>query len=291
MLLRRPELFAVAGCRVTGPRAAVVERMARGLRTAPAALPVVRELVRRLKSLPEHAWRTQRLAPQTLGVRRAVEQARSPESLLFHELPAALELSFFGDDALADDAIELFFKRLNRALEELSQVTSTVIAQARDLLLAACGLPSGEAGWGTFTGLAGVMTEHVTQPALLPLLRRAADSGPAQIVLESTLAYVASRPPRSWSDGDVDRFASQARVLGGHFKAERNGYHPEVALTEAQRARSTRIAAEMRIQLDEEWQNDPVTVQAALQTLLADLRAVAQPPSTTARANGSTKNV
>ena len=29
VLLRRPELFAVAGCRVVGPRAAVVERLAR----------------------------------------------------------------------------------------------------------------------------------------------------------------------------------------------------------------------------------------------------------------------
>ena len=30
VLLRRPELFAVAGSRVTGPRAAVVDRLARG---------------------------------------------------------------------------------------------------------------------------------------------------------------------------------------------------------------------------------------------------------------------
>lgn len=65
VLLRRPELFAVAGCRVTGPRAAVIERLARGLQVDAAALPVVRELIRRLKTLPHHVWRTSQRSEQT----------------------------------------------------------------------------------------------------------------------------------------------------------------------------------------------------------------------------------
>jgi hypothetical protein len=73
VLLRRPELFAVAGCRVAGPRSAVVKRLAAGLRTDAATMPVVRELVRRLKTLPDHAWRTQRLAAHTLVVRCTME--------------------------------------------------------------------------------------------------------------------------------------------------------------------------------------------------------------------------
>jgi len=40
--------------------------------------PVVRELIRRLNTLPDHAKRTQRLHPTTLALRRAVEQARAP---------------------------------------------------------------------------------------------------------------------------------------------------------------------------------------------------------------------
>ena len=66
VLLRRPELFAVAGCRVAGLRAAVVERMARGLQVPPYVMPVVRSLISRLKALPEHAWCTQYLPAPAL---------------------------------------------------------------------------------------------------------------------------------------------------------------------------------------------------------------------------------
>ncbi len=72
VLLRRPELFAVTGCRIVGPRRAVIERLARGLQTEAAAMPVVRELIRQMKSLPEHAWRTQRLSPTTLATHLVV---------------------------------------------------------------------------------------------------------------------------------------------------------------------------------------------------------------------------
>ena len=76
----------------------VVQRLARGLQTKPTAMPVVRELIRRLKSLPEHAWRTQRLAGTTLATRHAIEVARSPERLLFQELPAVFGLTPFAED-------------------------------------------------------------------------------------------------------------------------------------------------------------------------------------------------
>lgn len=95
VLLRRPELFAIVGVRVSGPRAAIVERLALGLETDTAVLPIVRELMRRLRTLPDYTWRTQRLAPPTLALRRAIEQARTPERLLFHDLPLALELRPF----------------------------------------------------------------------------------------------------------------------------------------------------------------------------------------------------
>lgn len=49
--------------------------------------PVARALITRLKALPEHAWRTQRLPAQALTLRRAVDLARSPERFLFQELP------------------------------------------------------------------------------------------------------------------------------------------------------------------------------------------------------------
>ncbi len=92
VLLRRPDLFGLAGCRLVGPRRTVLERFAHNLSVEVAVMPVVRELLRQVKALPEYAWRTQRLPDHALRVRTAMERAHSPEQLLFNDLPAALNL-------------------------------------------------------------------------------------------------------------------------------------------------------------------------------------------------------
>lgn len=265
VLLRRPELFAVAGSRVTGPRAAVVDRLARGLGVTPAALPVVRDLLRRLRSLPEHAWRTQRLSSHALAVRRAVEAARSPEQLLFHDLPVALDVAPFpeaGGDYRTDD----FFDRLNAALAELAEATPRAVAAARDALLVACGLPAGEGGWRQLRAEAAELEPQVSDPRLLPLLRRATDATEAT-ALESALAFVAGRPPRSWTDADADRFADQAAALGQVYRRERLARLPHAALTPAQQARSREIAAALRAFLHTQYDDDPAVIEAALRSL------------------------
>jgi hypothetical protein len=236
VLLRRPELFAVAGCRTDGPRARVLERIAKSWNVAPKTVPVVRELVRRLRSLPEHAWRTRRLPPQALALREAVAQARSPERLLFFDIPAALGVEIPPQHSQsAEQEIERFFEALNSALRALSEVTPQTILWARDELLRAFGLPEGWVGWRLFRSQAAVLRDRVSHEQLRPLLVRAAaelcsppahpptgsDSEPADSddeVLESVLAYVAGRPPRSWTDADVERFPRMALTFGELYR-------------------------------------------------------------------------
>jgi len=274
VLLRRPELFAVAGCRIVGPRLAVIQRLATGLQTQPAAMAVVRELIRRLKTLPEHAWRTQRLSATTLAARRVIEVARSPESLLFYELPSALGVPGFAEADKADkEQIEEFFDKLNQMLQELTAATPRLITAARDQFLLACGLPAGDEGWQQFLELATDMAPHVSQPSLSPLLRRAKETPEPKAALESTLAYVANRPPRLWTDGDTERFTIQAGALGDLFRAERNGHAPDADLTSAQMEQSQRIAANLRRGLPDPTEADPRVLRAALRTLLRELDA------------------
>ena len=273
VLLRRPELFAVAGCRVVGPRAAVVERLARGFRTSPASMPVVRELVRRLRALPEHAWRTQHLSARALAVRRAVESARSPERLLFHELPAAVELPPFPDDALVKAQLELFFDRLNSTLQELANVTPQLMARARDALLEASGLPAGEESWMRYIVLAREMAPTVTQANLALLLRRVGDSADPRAALDSGLAFVSDRPARGWSDADAERFMRQAAVLGKLFRGERSGTRPAPELSDTQRERSQQIARALRAYLRDHFQDDRTTLAVALETVAQELAA------------------
>jgi hypothetical protein len=271
VLVRRPELFAVAGCRVTGLRAAVVERMARSLRVPPYVMPVVRTVIGRLKALPEHAWRTRRLPENALALRRVVETARSPERFLFVETPEALGLAPFEEGEFEQERFDLFFERLNIALDALANATPRRLIWARDTWLAACALPAGEAGWEMFRQQAEKMAPRVTHPALLPLLKRAVESVDAASALESVLALLANRPVRTWTDADVERFEAQAQYAGRLFGEESTG-EKQIALLPADlQRRSQQIAQELNVYLAG-LQEDPQVLRAAVEELLGKLR-------------------
>jgi len=218
VLTRRPELFAVAGCRITGERAAVIQRFARGLNVSPAAVPVVRALIRMVKSLPDHAWKTRRLPQAALAVREAFNHAQSPERLLFQDLPMALGITFFSEQEVNEDRIETFFSALNSTLQALGQATPQMIRQARDQLLEACGLSAGQEGWADLRAKAAALEGSIADPVLIPFIQRAAMMGDDNTILESVLAQVSNRPPRSWTDTDADRFPAQARMIGSRFR-------------------------------------------------------------------------
>lgn len=222
VLLRRPELFSMAGCRVAGLRAAVLERMARSLRVPPYVIAVTRTVIGRLKALPEYAWRTRRLPEVALNLRRAVETTRSPEHFLFVEVPEALDLPAFTEGEFDQARFDTFFERLNAALDALNNALPQLLSWARDVWLTACGLPAGEEGWENFRRQAEQLAPRVTQPALLPLLKRAADAADSRAALESVLALIANRPARMWTDADADRFAAQAQHMGRLWQEQAN---------------------------------------------------------------------
>ncbi|MEZ0396313.1 MAG: hypothetical protein ABWK53_07810 [Anaerolineales bacterium] len=271
VLLRRPELFAVAGCRVTGLRAAVLERMARGLQVPSYVMPVVRSLIGRLKALPEHAWRTRKLPETAIHLRRAVEIARSPERFLFVEVPEALGLLPFEDGEFDSHQFEAFFERLNQALDALANATPRLLIWARDVWLTACGLPASESGWEEFRQQSIELARRVTNPTLLPLLKRAVEAADSRAALESVLAFIASRPPRTWTDTDAERFEAQAAYLGDLWRAERAEGDLRAALSPEMRARALALAERLEDSLRQSGE-PPEALRAALQLLLERLK-------------------
>jgi len=271
VLLRRPELFSVAGCKITGTRQAIVERFARGYQTEPAVMPVVRVLIRGLKSLPEHTWRTSRISKHAQAVRTAVDQAKSPERLLFSDLPLALEMEPFEDKRLDKDKVEQFFARLNSALTELSNETPRLLEWGRDEWLAACGLGKGEDSWNLFCTIAVDLAPHVTNSNLLPLLKRAAESEDGRTALESVLAYIANRPYKNWTDIDTDIFSEKVSIYAKAFRAAQKGYVPEASLSHEQRIQSRAIAENLRQQLKKAKSEDTQVLRVALQMLLQEM--------------------
>jgi hypothetical protein len=218
VLMRRPELFAIAGSRVTGGREAVVDRLATGLKVTPSTVPVVRALFRMVKGLPDFAWNTRRLPDATLAMRDAFQNAKSPEQFLFVALPNALNLPAFSEAKHTQAETEVFFRALNKSLKILSGATASAIDTARDILLESCGFERGAEHWPSMRAAAVALEPAVTDPRLLTFLKRVTQNGADGAGIESVLALVANRPPRNWSDTDVDRFPEAAAAMGKAFQ-------------------------------------------------------------------------
>ncbi len=271
VLLRRPDLFSIAGCQVSGTRLAIVERIAKGFNKAPRVMPIVRELMRQLKSLPEYAWKTNQISSEAIALRRAIELAQSPEKLLFNDLPVALGLSPIGGEHLDNDELEKFFNNLNKVLTELATATPHRRDWARDEFLKACELPASPEGWQYFVDISVEMNGRITNPNLATLVKRSAEAVDPASALESVLALIANRPMRAWTDMDVDRFPILAQSLGHYFIAERNGYLPGLTLTQEEKLRSQELVNTLQQQINR-MQEDPRVLQAALQKLLESFR-------------------
>ena len=219
ILMRRPELFALAGSRVSGGRAAVVNRLARGLKEKPTTVNVVRALFRMVSGLPDFAKHTHQLPARALALRQAFNNAKSPERFLFVEAPEALDVESFSDEKPNRVHVEAFFKALNENIHQWASVAPSTINNARDVLLHECGYQSGETGWQALRSDAVQIEPSVTESQLLTFIRRLVQTAPDSQGIESVLALVANRPPRSWSDTDVERFPDVAKVMGTSFSS------------------------------------------------------------------------
>lgn len=275
VLMRRPELFAFAGSRVKGGRAAVVQRLGKGLNVSLATVPVVRALFRMVKALPEYAWNTRQLPPEVLALRDAFQNAKSPERFLFVAVPAALGLPEFSERTPRPGEIEAFFGSLNGCLQHWSGVMSRTLDEARDALLAACGFPAGDSGWDPLRQAAMHLERNVTEPQLLAFVRRVAQAGSGRPGVESVCALVASRPPVNWTDADAARFPDVARAIGQAFRESaaatgQNGRHGESLqhLDTAERKRAQVLLSRLRVHLGKNGQRESARV---IKAVLAEL--------------------
>ncbi|SEJ94008.1 hypothetical protein SAMN04488058_1455 [Deinococcus reticulitermitis] len=246
VLLRRPELFAVAGSAVRGERADVLERLASSLNTPEALVPVVRHLIRMVKGLPDTSWRTGRLPAEVLALRGAFERARSPEKLLFADIPAALGLPAIEDGPGDPARTAAFFDALNGAIRTWAAHGPQQTAQARATLLEALNFPPTDEGWQALTEQAQELQGRPLPASLVPLVSRLCSPGKPETVQDGVLALVAGRSPRSWTDADADRFPTQALATAQTYSlaARQLGY----SSPEAERA-SERYAQSLRASL------------------------------------------
>lgn len=272
LLLRRPEMFSVAGCRVSGNRLLVVERLARGFKVRAALVPVARALLRNVRNLPDYAWKTRRLSQTLLAVREAFVRPRSPERLLFIDLPFALNVTVMAEEEVDTTEVEAFFQALNAALREWGEATPQMLASSRADLLARCGLRTDDAGWQSLREQCALLGSRTTHSILLPFVRRAAEPGTPETILDSVLALLADRSPRNWTDTDRDRFTIQAQIVGDLFQqAKREQYLYQMPSLAPQDAKASRDLVQKINTIC--IASKPRIMRAALIALLQELEA------------------
>ena len=223
VLLRRPELFAVAGCRLEGAARAWVEQLGLWLGVPGFLVPVVRELLARARRLPTFAWKTGHLPAPVRRLRAALENARSPEKLLFEEIPAALDTgTLFGPALHADPVAQA--RRLAAALEtafdDWAGAYPTTLDNARDALLRECDFVPGEEGWTHWRAAARARAGRIVNASVAPVVSRGAAAGADEGTLEAVIALIAGRAPHTWNDADAERFALQIERFGALYRAE-----------------------------------------------------------------------
>ena len=172
----------------------------------------VRRLIKMTRALPEFAWKTRALDSTILNLRVAIERARSPETFLFEEVPVALGLLPLGETEDAAE-VETFFSALNTALAQWSQCAPQALNNARDQLLLACELPASEAGWHKLRDEAARQCGSTVHPLLVPFFNRLVGESDAAS-LDGTLALIAHRPAKTWTDSDVNRFPDLVAPIG-----------------------------------------------------------------------------
>jgi hypothetical protein len=268
ILIKRPELFNIVGCRVIGAKASVITRLSKSLGVEDSVMSVVRELMKRLNNLPQFAWNTHKISVISQKVRSTIQTAHSPEILLFHDLPVALDLSPFEDEKFDPDRVILYFERLNYSLQEISSVTPQMRENVRDEFLKLCNLPIGEYGWSLFIDYANEMITRTRHPDFLPILKHAVEADDPELALDRVLAYIAQRPLRNWTDADVDRFPFQADKIGEFFKREFKHKRFESDSSKEQKDRSKEIASHLYQYLSDHYSDNLSVIQAALLELL-----------------------
>jgi hypothetical protein len=224
LLLRRPELFSVAGCRQTGARQAALAIVCRRLGMDQVALmPPVKFVVRAIDGLPPRSKSTKSVSDRAQAVRIRALEARSPERFFFHDLPVALALEPLGDTD-STSAAEEFVDRLAEVLRELNGVVEVTRKWATGVLAREAGLGESQEGFAELLVIAPKIRERLEDPKARELCARL--SSPDRETAETgALSLVAMRPVDAWTDKDCEVFESRAKALTAEIREEMDGFN------------------------------------------------------------------
>ncbi len=227
-MLRQTGNFAVRRSQISGARGAVYRHVAQALvpglleRTPhPAVLDVVTPLFRLIRALPPYSRATRQISTQAQAVRKALLESRSPDELLFTDLPLACGMLPFLAEVTPDQALlDNFFAKLRTSLQELQGAYGVLVEQVREDMRAAFGAVA-----STSAELRDELTQRYQHIAALgadaqvrSLGVRLESAGAGDAWIESVAALVSHKSLGTWTDDDASQFSLQIKDWGRRFR-------------------------------------------------------------------------
>ena len=177
-------------------------------------LDVARGLVSIYEHLPEWTKRTMRLSEESRKIRDLFKRAHDPNQFLFDDMPALMQVS----NAKSKDDPEYVITSVRSGLGELVQAYPIMLDRLRNDMLAELRVMN-----TTPQALAGLRdrAENIRNLSgdfhLNAFIGRLSQFNGSDEIFESIASLAANKPPRDWTDPDLDEVAIDLAKLSQEF--------------------------------------------------------------------------
>ena len=178
-------------------------------------IDVARGLVAIFDQLPTWTKRTMRLSSNAVRVRDIFKQAKDPNKFLFDDLPRSLSEKVVLDN---NDDLRRVVRGIRDGLEELVQAYPSMLTRLRDIVLTELQVPNGSP-----QALSELRerAENIRQLAgdfrLEAFVSRLSQIDNSEKSFEGIASLAANKPPRDWTDPDLDHSAIELADLAQKF--------------------------------------------------------------------------
>lgn len=210
--VKRPDEFTIQRFRINGMRASIFEQYSQvihGDKKPKTLLELASPLAKFMGGLPEYTQKTKRaISAEAKAVRTAFDLAKSPEKLLFEELPKALGYGAITANESEVD-IEGFAQKLTEVLRELRDAYNKLIDKQKEILAQAFNVDARK----SLSDLRRILSGNcegldnytVDTKGLRAFIMRINKSGGTDAEwLENILMFLGQKPSKQWLDSDQD---------------------------------------------------------------------------------------
>ncbi len=210
--VKRPDEFEIQRFRITGLRASIFKQYSKVLHgdsKKRTLLELARPLAVFMGKLPEYTQKTRRgLSQKAIKVRAAFDLAKSPEILLFEQLPEKLGFNVI-NSSLSNNKLEEFSQTLTETLKELKDSYHNLLNKQKELIAHAFNINSklslGDIRKRLAGNCYGLENYTIDMQGLRAFIMRIIKSSSTdEEWFENILMFLGNKPSKKWLDSDQD---------------------------------------------------------------------------------------